>query len=70
MRDVGAQLSWSFGKAVPVAITAGLFNGSGLTNQKDFWTDNINFSAKAQVDPSVASTSCSAPRRYAPTIST
>ena len=49
VRDVGAQLSWNFGKAVPVVITAGLFNGSGLTNQKDFWTDNINFSAKAQV---------------------
>ena len=50
MRDVGAQLSWNFGKAVPVTITAGLFNGSGLTNQKDFWTDNINFSAKAEVE--------------------
>ena len=49
MRDVGAQLSWNFGEAVPVVISAGLFNGSGLTNQKDFWTDNINFSAKAQV---------------------
>ena len=49
VRDVGAQLSWNFGKTVPVTITAGLFNGSGLTNQKDFWTDNINFSAKAQV---------------------
>ena len=49
VRDVGAQLSWNFGKAVPVVISAGLFNGSGLTNQKDYWTDNINFSAKAQV---------------------
>ena len=49
VRDVGAQLSWNFGEAVPVVISAGLFNGSGLTNQKDFWTDNINFSAKAQV---------------------
>ena len=50
VRDVGAQLSWNFGKTVPVTITAGLFNGSGLTNQKDFWTDNINFSAKAEVE--------------------
>ena len=49
VRDVGAQLIWNFGEAVPVVISAGLFNGSGLTNQKDFWTDNINFSAKAQV---------------------
>lgn len=50
VRDVGAQLSWSFGQAMPVTIAAGLFNGSGLTNQKDFWTDNINFSAKARVE--------------------
>ena len=50
VRDVGAQLSWNFGQEVPVEITAGLFNGSGLTGQKDFWTDNINFSAKAQVE--------------------
>ena len=42
VRDVGAQLSWNFGQEVPVVITAGLFNGSGLTGQKDFWTDNIN----------------------------
>ena len=49
VRDVGAQLSWNFGKEVPVHLAAGLFNGSGLTNQKDFWTRNINFSAKAQV---------------------
>ena len=26
----------------------GMFNGSGLTDQKDFWTNNINYSAKAQ----------------------
>lgn len=48
VRDVGAQLSWNFGKELPVVLSAGLFNGSGLTGQKDFWTDNINFSAKAQ----------------------
>lgn len=26
-----------------------MFNGSGLTNQKDFWTNKVNFSAKAQM---------------------
>lgn len=50
VRDVGAQLSWSFGDTVPVAVTAGIFNGSGLTGQKDFWTDNINFSGKVQFE--------------------
>lgn len=49
VRDVGAQLAWTFGEDVPVSIAAGLFNGSGLTGQKDFWTRNINFSGKAQV---------------------
>lgn len=48
IRDVGAMLSYDFGGKVPVRLEAGLFNGSGLTNQKDFWTKNINFSAKAQ----------------------
>ncbi len=29
-------------------MEAGLYNGSGLTNQKDYWTNSVNFSAKAQ----------------------
>ena len=33
----------------PIVLEAGLFNGSGLTNQKDFWTNSVNFSAKAQL---------------------
>ena len=33
----------------PIKLEAGMFNGSGLTNQKDFWTNNVNFSAKAQM---------------------
>lgn len=27
----------------------GIFNGSGLTNQKHFWTSNYNFSFKSQI---------------------
>lgn len=48
VRDVGAKLGYEIGGTVPVSIEAGIFNGSGLTNQKNFWTSNINFSTKAQ----------------------
>ncbi len=49
VRDVGAALGYSFNAGFPIILEAGLFNGSGLTNQKDFWTKSINFSAKAQM---------------------
>ena len=49
VRDVGAALGYTFNVGFPVVLEAGLFNGSGLTNQKDFWTKNVNFSAKAQL---------------------
>lgn len=49
VRDVGAALGWSFNVGFPVILQAGMFNGSGLTDQKDFWTSNVNFSAKAQM---------------------
>lgn len=49
VRDVGATLGYSFNVGIPIILQAGMFNGSGLTNQKDFWTNNINFSAKAQI---------------------
>lgn len=48
VRDVGATLGYSFNVGILIILQAGMFNGSGLTNQKDFWTNNINFSAKAQ----------------------
>ena len=48
VRDVGATLSWSFGERVPVTLEGGLFNGSGLTDQKDYWTRSFNYSAKAR----------------------
>ena len=51
VRDVGAEVGYQFRVGFPVNIRAGLFNGSGLTNQKDFWTNNINFSAKAELFP-------------------
>lgn len=47
VRDVGAAASYSFGNTLPITLEGGVFNGSGLTNQKDFWTDTYNFSFKA-----------------------
>lgn len=47
VRDVGVYGSYTFEK-VPLVIEAGAFNGSGLTNQKNYWTKEFNFSAKAQ----------------------
>lgn len=48
VRDVGASLGYSFKGNLPVILDAGLFNGSGLTDQKNYWTKKVNFSAKAQ----------------------
>lgn len=49
VRDVGATLGYTFDFGFPLVLEAGLFNGSGLTNQKDYWTKKANFSAKAQM---------------------
>lgn len=48
VRDVGVAAAWEVGKEVPVLLECGVFNGSGLTNQKHFWTGSYNFSLKAQ----------------------
>lgn len=48
VRDVGAAVGLRLQGAMPTMLEAGLFNGSGLTNQKDFWTSRLNFSVKAQ----------------------
>lgn len=49
VRDVGAAAAWTFGSEAPVTLEGGIFNGSGLTNQKHFWTSNYNFSFKSQI---------------------
>ena len=48
VRDVGATVRYDLPSAFPITLEGGLFNGSGLTGQADFWTENINFSTKAQ----------------------
>lgn len=47
VRDVGLYGGYKFPN-LPLTLEAGIFNGSGLTNQKNFWTKSLNFSAKAQ----------------------
>ena len=49
VRDVGAAAAWTFGSKAPITLEGGIFNGSGLTNQRNFWTSNYNFSFKSQI---------------------
>lgn len=49
VRDVGVAASWTFGARTPITLEGGIFNGSGLTNQKHFWTSDYNFSLKSQI---------------------
>lgn len=46
VRDVGAMAAYTINCGFPIALQAGVFNGSGLTNQQDYWTKSINYSAK------------------------
>ncbi|WP_291530241.1 porin [Bacteroides sp. UBA939] len=47
VRDVGVTLGYTFGTEVPVTLEGGLYNGSGLTDQKK-WHKEVNYSTKAQ----------------------
>lgn len=49
VRDVGAMICYNFNAGFPIIVEGGLYNGSGLTEQKDFWTNSVNFSGKAQM---------------------
>lgn len=46
VRDVGLTLGYEFPTQKPVTLEAGLYNGTGLTNQK-VWHKEVNYSAKA-----------------------
>lgn len=50
VRDVGVAAAWTVGKLMPLTLEGGIFNGSGLTDQKNFWTGSVNFSFKAQAE--------------------
>lgn len=48
VRDVGVTLGYKLPTDMPINIEGGLFNGTGLTNQK-VWNKEINYSAKAEM---------------------
>ena len=47
VRDVGITLGYTLPTDLPITIEGGLYNGSGLTNQKE-WHKEVNYSAKTQ----------------------
>lgn len=47
VRDVGAAVKYDFSKTFPLVLQAGIFNGSGITEQKE-WHKKMNYSAKAE----------------------
>jgi len=47
VRDVGFTVGYTLPTNIPITVEGGLFNGSGLTNQKE-WHKEVNYSAKAQ----------------------
>ena len=50
VRDVGATGALALDGNLPMKLEAGLFNGSGLTQQKE-WHSTLNYSAKLQLMP-------------------
>jgi hypothetical protein len=46
-RDVGAKIDYRLDKHLPLRLEVGIFNGSGLTEQK-IWHNNMSYSGKAQ----------------------
>lgn len=48
VRDVGLSVLYRPIADLQWTIEGGIFNGSGLTDQKDFWTNSYNFSLKTQ----------------------
>jgi hypothetical protein len=48
LRDVGAMLGYTTGEQTKLSIDAGLFNGSGLSNQKE-WNKSLSYSVKAEL---------------------
>ena len=50
VRDVGAMAGLHIDGPFPINLQAGLFNGSGLTDQK-VWKETLNYSAKAELLP-------------------
>lgn len=50
VRDVGLMMRYSYTKKFPFSISAGLYNGSGLYDQKE-WQNNFNIAARVVFNP-------------------
>lgn len=50
LRDAGATVKYSHTAGLPFSVEAGLFNGSGLTQQKG-WHKTLSYSAKLIMNP-------------------
>lgn len=47
VRDVGTTVEWrQTADRCVIVLEGGVFSGSGLTNQKDYWTKSYNYSVK------------------------
>ena len=50
LRDVGFTAAYDASQYFPIEVVAGVFNGSGLTNQSE-WQKRMNYSARINVKP-------------------
>lgn len=50
VRDVGLMVRYSHTKIFPFSVSAGLYNGSGLYEQKE-WQNNFNIAARVVMNP-------------------
>lgn len=50
VRDVGLTLGYDFAEQIPFILEAGIYNGDGINEQKQ-WQTNFNYTAKAQWFP-------------------
>lgn len=56
VRDVGAALGYNVNVGFPIKLEAGVFNGSGLTDQKDFGQTTSTFRPRRRCSSPVVST--------------
>lgn len=50
LRDVGATLEYEFGEKLPLELIAGVYNGKGLYNQKE-WRNTLSYALRAIYQP-------------------
>ncbi|MDO4165507.1 MAG: porin [Bacteroides sp.] len=49
VRDVGLTVGYKLPTDMPISLEGGLYNGKGLTNQKNAWSKELCYSAKAEM---------------------